>query len=403
MRTRKNIECLTTDDLHDLREAFSGIYQLPASDPNSFAFLAGLHGNPSPAYCIHGNVGFLTWHRAYLLKLENALRTIRCDVTLPYWNWSDGNTTGLPAEISDATYVNRAGDTVPNPLAAGPVPAGLGGGTTSRGSGLPTTTFGDLATQIQTALGGSSFSSFISVLNSVHGSIHGRIGGNMSSVSTAGYDPVFYFHHGNVDRLGAHWQASNGMQLGASEAAADLIPFNRPYSTSWATGNDYRSIEALGYRYRNFCLFIPDWPWFRFPLERIHPFPLRLPEDWVERRIPLRLHLSSPMQPRESAELRVFVDSPEANAKTSIVENPRFAGSIGLFGMGNVKMLDHQPLDVELDLTATLRKLESKEEVHTLTLVPVFPEKGPSTHMHKGKTTAEHAHDQRFTLRLETD
>jgi hypothetical protein len=76
MRTRKNINCLSQDELHDLRESLAGIYQLPDTHPNSFATIAGLHGNPPPSYCIHGNNGFLSWHRAYLLELENALRTV---------------------------------------------------------------------------------------------------------------------------------------------------------------------------------------------------------------------------------------------------------------------------------------------------------------------------------------
>lgn len=39
-------------------------------------------------YCNRGNVLFPTWHRAYLWRLENALRTVEgCeDVTLPFWD-----------------------------------------------------------------------------------------------------------------------------------------------------------------------------------------------------------------------------------------------------------------------------------------------------------------------------
>lgn len=58
------------------------MYALPASNPNSFAKLAGFHGGPPTAYCRHGAPGFFTWHRAYILAFEEALRTIRCNVTL---------------------------------------------------------------------------------------------------------------------------------------------------------------------------------------------------------------------------------------------------------------------------------------------------------------------------------
>ena len=61
--------------------------------------IGGYHGEPFRGagwgnasywggYCNHGNVLFPTWHRAYLLRLEDALRSIPgCeDVTLPFWD-----------------------------------------------------------------------------------------------------------------------------------------------------------------------------------------------------------------------------------------------------------------------------------------------------------------------------
>jgi hypothetical protein len=70
MRNRKNIDCLTTEELHDLREGVAALYSLPASNPNSFARIASFHGGPPIAYCEHGAPGFLTWHRAYWISAE---------------------------------------------------------------------------------------------------------------------------------------------------------------------------------------------------------------------------------------------------------------------------------------------------------------------------------------------
>ena len=83
--------------LENLVRAFRGIQKLPPDDPNSFFKIAGYHGEPfrgtgekDPSwwggYCNHGNVLFPTWHRAYLLRLENALRSIpSCEnVTIPF-------------------------------------------------------------------------------------------------------------------------------------------------------------------------------------------------------------------------------------------------------------------------------------------------------------------------------
>lgn len=72
--------------------AWRGIQELPPDDPNSFWVIAGYHGIPlAPfdpdqphlgppfawwgGFCHHGNVLFPMWHRAYVKRLENALRT----------------------------------------------------------------------------------------------------------------------------------------------------------------------------------------------------------------------------------------------------------------------------------------------------------------------------------------
>jgi tyrosinase len=85
--------------LENLIRAFRGIQELGPDDPNSFFCIGGYHGEPfrgegvtNPewwgGYCNHGNVLFPTWHRAYLLRIEDALRSIPgCqDVTLPFWD-----------------------------------------------------------------------------------------------------------------------------------------------------------------------------------------------------------------------------------------------------------------------------------------------------------------------------
>ncbi|KAI1175620.1 putative tyrosinase [Nemania sp. FL0916] len=85
--------------LENLVRAWRGIKALPHYHPNSFFNIASFHGEPfrGPGvtdaawwggYCNHGNVLFPTWHRAYLMRLENALRSIAgCEnVTMPFWD-----------------------------------------------------------------------------------------------------------------------------------------------------------------------------------------------------------------------------------------------------------------------------------------------------------------------------
>lgn len=324
MRYRKNIDCLTTDELHDLREAFAGMYALPASSPRSFATLASFHGGPPTAYCRHGAPGFFTWHRAYLVAFEDALRSIRCNVALPYWDWSSGPSTGVPEACRFPTYVNRSGNVVPNPLHSGPRP---GGGQTNRRPDIDTTAFDDIATNAQSAMTAATFTSFQGSLNGVHGSVHGRVGGDMGFVPSAGYDPIFYFHHANCDRLWAVWQASHPGPLPASEATFALPPFNRPFSTDWQQGADVNSIQALDYAYRRFCFYFPPirlWEAVRISW----PLPLR------EQMASARLILKSTRMQQEPIEVRAFVEQPDATAGTRTIGNPAFAGSAGFIGHG---------------------------------------------------------------------
>ena len=85
--------------LENLVRAFRGIQALPPTHPYSFFVLAGYHGlnfrGPGETdpewwggYCWHETVLFPTWHRAYILHFEDALRSIPgCeDVTLPFWD-----------------------------------------------------------------------------------------------------------------------------------------------------------------------------------------------------------------------------------------------------------------------------------------------------------------------------
>ncbi len=222
IRYRRNINCLTVNQLHDLRETLATLYDLAPEHEHSFAKIAGLHGSPSPSYCRHGSPGFLTWHRAYIDIFEKALRCVNANVTLPFWDWSSGHTTGVPAPCAEPTYVNRAGNTVPNPLYAGPLPASGGGGYTSRRADIDTTSFDDLADTAQLVMGNTTFGSFQSALNSVHGSVHVRVGGDMMSVPFAGFDPIFFLHHANIDRVWAQWQASHPGALPAGESSLEM-------------------------------------------------------------------------------------------------------------------------------------------------------------------------------------
>jgi tyrosinase len=137
LRLRRSLTDLQKDyegdnkkPLEDLMRAWQGIKALPPEDLNSFFVIGGYHGEPfrgagwgSSAYwggyCQHGNVLFPIWHRIYLYRLENALRSIPgCeDVTIPFWDEcsADSLAHGIPWALTNETF-ELDGATIPNPL-----------------------------------------------------------------------------------------------------------------------------------------------------------------------------------------------------------------------------------------------------------------------------------------------
>lgn len=136
-RVRRSIADIQADydagrkkELEDLMRAWKGIKDLGPNEFNAFFTIGGFHGEPfrgpgaqTPTwwggYCQHGTVLFPTWHRAYLYRLENALRSVAgCEsVTLPFWDetseWSRQN--GIPRALTDETFM-LDGKEIANPL-----------------------------------------------------------------------------------------------------------------------------------------------------------------------------------------------------------------------------------------------------------------------------------------------
>jgi tyrosinase len=137
MRVRSSIQEIQAEykkgnkkPLENLMRAWKGVKELPPEDPRSFFMLGGFHGEPFRGggwgnnaywggYCHHGNILFPTWHRMYLVKLEEALRSIPgCeDVTLPYWDETsdDSLAHGIPSALTDEKF-ELDGQTIDNPL-----------------------------------------------------------------------------------------------------------------------------------------------------------------------------------------------------------------------------------------------------------------------------------------------
>lgn len=137
MRVRRSLLDLQSEyengnklPLETVMRAWKGIKELPPTDPDSYFVIAGYHGEPFRGagwgsssywggYCNHGNVLFPTWHRAYLMRLEDAMRTIPgcADVALPFWDETSPESlaNGIPWALTVETF-ELDGQSIPNPL-----------------------------------------------------------------------------------------------------------------------------------------------------------------------------------------------------------------------------------------------------------------------------------------------
>ncbi|KAF5642479.1 tyrosinase precursor (monophenol monooxygenase) [Fusarium tjaetaba] len=97
-----------------------------------------------------------------------------------------------------------------------------------------------------------------------HGAYHVTIGsknGHMGSIASAAFDPIFWMHHCQIDRLFAIWQAANGDEHWFNElrekdqglAKIDLTPFRKSVSENnekkyWTSDLSRRTTD-FGYTY----------------------------------------------------------------------------------------------------------------------------------------------------------
>lgn len=197
--TRRNIANLSPTDpiLVALRSAIQQMRALPPTDRRSWTSQARIHND----FCPHGNWLLLPWHRAYLFYFEKICQKLSgmTDFALPYWDWS--TSPRLPAPYWDtasplfhprainSTSVADAGSVGPSVLE--PI--------------LNETNFlvfgsGSIAATESQRTRMTSGPLESTPHNYIHNFVGGDMGGFMSPL-----DPVFWAHHGMIDRCWVDW------------------------------------------------------------------------------------------------------------------------------------------------------------------------------------------------------
>ena len=163
---------------------------------------------------IHGEQLFLPWHRWYILALENLLRQVHCNVTVPYWNWSLEPTTWQQSQVWDPDH-GFGGDGYPCVKGGRfgypgwAVTPSAGSDCLRRGfsGNVPDSAYVEMI-QSQSV---SSFATWHQLLRgNLHDNVHCRIGEDMCTVDSAN-DPIFFLHHCFIDKLWADWQSKGSI------------------------------------------------------------------------------------------------------------------------------------------------------------------------------------------------
>jgi hypothetical protein len=306
-------------------------FQVLKDDVGSAGYqaIAGIHGLPD-FQCLHHVPGWLPWHRLYLFKFEEALRAVDSGLVLPYWDWTADSSIeeGVPGAFTNPTYQPASGTPLPNPLLSGTYVQDGQSNQTYRNPGTRSQRQ-QTADEVAPAMAENVFADFSEALATPHDDLHSIwVQGSMGDPTYAAYDPIFWAHHANVDRLWAKWQlSSNNDDPDPDTQIQILYPFNQTVRQT------LRFREDLGYTYTGLTMA----PFPPFPGEiTVQPgsdgtFSVRnFRFNPLMQRVALVLHGISTHG--GSFRLDVFVNQ-RADAATHIAHNPHFAGSVGIFGM----------------------------------------------------------------------
>jgi tyrosinase len=200
------------------------------NDPASWDYWANIHKN----FCPHGVPYFLTWHRGYIYRFEAQIRAVSGDQSfnLPYWDYYTN--ANLPKEF---TTPNNSSNPLWTPRTNTNVSAALSYVFTQpQYVNFPRNWPSAMEPQIESL---------------PHNQVHNIIGGVMPTMLSP-KDPIFWVHHGNIDRLWAAWiSAGGGRTVPAAGDAYWNGGFNYGTQQGMAKVQTRDTTTALGYVYDN--------------------------------------------------------------------------------------------------------------------------------------------------------
>ncbi|KAL3821317.1 hypothetical protein ACJIZ3_007222 [Penstemon smallii] len=237
MKTRPSAHRVSPEYIFKYNMATDRMKRLPKDDPRNFMQQANIHC----AYCngaydqpgqgtldlqVHNSWLFFPFHRWYLYFYERILGKLIGDPTfaLPFWNWDNPKGMTIPPMYMDSRSAlydpKRNKENFP--------PAVVDLGVTLNKDPLQVVSNNLTIMYSEMIRGNSSALDFMgkeykegssvnpgagAIERGAHTSVHRWVGDpnqpsgeNLGNFYSAGRDPLFYCHHGNVDRMWTLWQ-----------------------------------------------------------------------------------------------------------------------------------------------------------------------------------------------------
>jgi tyrosinase len=214
--------------------------------------------------------------------------------------------------------------------------------------------------------------------------------GDMVNAGVTAFDPIFWSHHSNVDRVWAVWQSMHP-NVPPDNLDSPLPPFPQ-------TVQETLNIADFGYEYMTASLVYPADDTVPITKFKSASTPVQAHVLADHRRVEVRLHKVK-YRTRSGFHIRVFLNSPEADVKTPTRDNPNYVGIINTFSgycVGGPGHCDPPPEKVRkfdlrarhrktagnyrIDATATVQKLIAQgENAFQVNLVVLNTDGSPAT------------------------
>ncbi|KAI3708215.1 hypothetical protein L2E82_37369 [Cichorium intybus] len=310
-RVRPAAQRASADYIEKYQKAIQAMRDLPDSHPHSWKQQGMIHcaycnggytqeqsGHPDKQLQIHNSWLFFPFHRWYLYFYERILGKLINDPTfaLPYWNWDNPSGMQLPAMFEDNGKKNPLFDPLRDAIHLPPAIFNVEYAGADTGDSCIKQIGINLSSMYRQMItnscdtkrffGGefvagndpltSEFNAPGTIEKGVHTAAHRWVGNrrmangeDMGNFYSAGYDPLFYVHHANVDRMWKIWRDVDMKRHKDPDSSdwlnASYVFYDENENLVRVYNRDCVDIRRMGYVYER-----SEIPWIRSrPIARV--------------------------------------------------------------------------------------------------------------------------------------